>query len=244
MSIIEDYKRDGYAVLKNAVGQEVMPGITAESLHDELRETYAKSVDQYLKDVRLLARYASVMNLFLQPNIALHCRLLGVMVPVFQTSPAVHLMAEDLKIPGGYDGIGAHQDWPALQSGLDTVVVWLPLFDVGEDNFPVEVVPGSHLRGLLPAVPGQHISEVDATGMEFKPIPVARGDALLFSVFTVHRTRREGKGFRIAFSMRYENAIEPTFVERGLPFAQSRTIQRELITPDFPTVDQVQAVFA
>lgn len=245
MSMADDYKRDGFVVAEGVVEiEELFPLELKDAMHDHLQIIHERSVDEYLQTVRLIGRDVAVMAVFCSPIVRETVKELGPRHLVMQTTPAVHVMAEDLKIPGGYDGIGAHQDWPALQSGLDTVVAWFPYFDVGVDNYPVEFAPGSHKRGLLAAQPGQHISAVDDAGMEFVPVPVKRGDMLLFSAFTVHRTRTQGHGFRIAFSHRYENAAEPTFVERGFPSAQSRAINRELITPGFPTVEQVRRIFA
>ena len=135
----------------------------------------------------------------------------------------------------------AHQDWPALQTGLNTVVVWIPLHDVGEDNYPLEMVPGSHLLGLLPAKAGEHYSEVETEGMEFVPVPVPAGSALLFSVFTVHRTRTPGTGTRVAYSHRYEDANDPWYYEHGCYSAQRCVIDREI--KHAPTIEQVRSVF-
>ena len=241
MSLVSNYKRDGYAVLRGAVPAASLPSGSSESVHGMLRGHHQNSVNAYLNAVRLISKSIATHQLFTSRAIRFAMADLGIEAPVFNTSPACHVMADDLKIPGGYYGIGAHQDYPALQSSLDAVVLWAPFFDVTLENYPVEVVPGSHLQGLLPAKPGEHISDVDDSGMEFVPVPVSRGDVLLFSVFTVHRTRLPGTGFRIAVSHRYENAAEPTWMERDYSSAQSRVIKREVDWT--PSVEQVRSVF-
>ncbi len=243
MNLVDCYKRDGYVVLPNAVPESIMPR-DKNSVHKQLKIFHNQSIERYLSYVRVVSKLLTVIQVFQAPAIQRFAEGVGIMLPLMQTTPAVHVMADDLKIPGGYDGIGAHQDWPAIQSSLNTMVVWVPWFDVGHDNYPVELVAGSHLNGLLSAQVGQHISEIDDAGMEYTPVPVKRGEALLFSAFTVHRTRTQGHGFRIAFSHRYEDALAPDFIERGFPSAQSRVIRRELITPDYPSIEQVQRVFS
>lgn len=243
MNLVDEYKRNGFAVIDANDAVDYFPDVDRETFHNQFRQMHAESVEGYLRHVRMLSRMASTHMMFTTQEIWFAARKLGIDTPLFQTTPAVHVMAEDLKIAGGYDGIGAHQDWPALQSGLGTVVVWIPLFDCAVDNFPVEVVPGSHLLGLLPATAGHHISQLGDSGMEYVPVPVRRGQALLFSAFTIHRTRKEGKGFRIAFSHRYEDANDPAFIERGYPSAQSRVIKRELMEPGYPSVEQVRVAF-
>ena len=42
------------------------------------------------------------------------------------------------------------------------------------------------------------------------------GDVVAFSSFLVHRTAA-GPGLRIAISTRFNNAAEPSFIERGYP---------------------------
>lgn len=232
--IADEYKRKGYVVLRGAMN---MKPISKDELYSSCRNIYAKSEDTYRSMCRTLAHQIGVMSMFFCPDICAAVDALGVHDKVFLTNPVAHFMAPDL----WHEGVGAHQDWPALQSGLDTVVAWIPLFDVGIDDYPVEVVPGSHLLGLLPNKAGEHINEIDTAGMEFVPVTMKRGDVLLFSAFTVHRTRTPGTGFRAAFSHRYENAEDKSFIERGCYSAQRRVIDREVKWT--PTVEQVRKVF-
>jgi hypothetical protein len=233
--MIEEYRRNGYVVLEDVV-YPPMPD-ERESVYNDFRAIHAGDRNEFRACCRVLAAQVLSTEAFLSPPLLDAIEDLGVTHPAFFTSPVAHVMAPDLWA----DGVGAHQDWPALQTGLDTVVAWMPLFDVGLDDYPVEVVPGSHLLGLLPSKPGQHINEIDTTGMEFVPVPVKRGSVLLFSAFTVHRTRTPGTGFRAALSHRYENYNDPTFIARGCYSAQRRVIDREIKWA--PTVEQVRKVF-
>lgn len=160
------------------------------------------------------------------------------------------IMAESLRIPGGYFGIVSHQDFPSVQGSLDGVVVWFPLMDVAADNFPMEIIPGSHLRGMLPMIDhGPSTSEVDPAciaDMNFVPLEMMAGDVAFMSVFTVHRSCLVGRpdAFRVAMSTRFDNADEPTFVERCYPTAYTRSVERRQYVKDFPQLDQVKATFA
>jgi ectoine hydroxylase-related dioxygenase (phytanoyl-CoA dioxygenase family) len=78
--------------------------------------------------------------------------------------------------------------------------------------------------------------------MEFVPVTMKRGDVLLFSAFTVHRTRTPGTGLRAAFSHRFENVADRWFGEHNFYSAQRRTIDREVKWT--PTPEQVRKVFA
>lgn len=233
--MIEQYKRNGYCVLEDVVGRV---RAQKDDVHALLRTVNADSNDEYRALCRVLAAQTSTMQQFLSQDLLNAVVALGIHRPLFLTAPVAHVMAPDL----WHEGVGAHQDWPALQSGLDTIVAWMPLFDVGLDDYPIEVAPGSHVFGMLPNKAGEHINEVEIHGMEFVPVQMKAGDVLLFSAFTVHRTRTPGKGFRIAYSHRYENAEDKSFLDRGCYSAQSRVIDREIKWA--PTPEQVREIFA
>ena len=256
------YNRDGYLiarkVLKPGAVQRVLSDMhllamsqmmylriwKGESdLHNDFQLLLAADRNRYLATLTLCAKLKSLWELYLDHGIQDTVDDLGLMFPVFQTAPVMHLMSDKLQIPGGYRGFGQHQDWPTMQGSLDAVTVWIPLTPVGQDNFTLEVAPGSHKAGLYPALRKDHIFEVDGTITNWTPIEAQPGDVVFMSAFTVHRSSMEGRGLRIATSMRYENAAEPTFIERGYPFAHKRVVASELITPDFPSAEQVQRVF-
>lgn len=235
--MIKEFKRDGYVVVPNCVTGSPL-WIEAALLR--LRATRSRSVARFRAEARLLSRSIHPLQMFLCDGVLGVVRELGIHAPIFQTGIACHAMGHDET----FEGTAAHQDWPALQSGLNSIAVWIPLEDVGPTNYPLEVVPGSHLMGLLPAKETEHYSEVNTDGMEFKPIDVPQAGALFMSTFLVHRTRtKDCAGRRVAFSWRYEDAADPTFQERGMPSAQSRSIRRDLITPNFPTVEQIREIY-
>jgi ectoine hydroxylase-related dioxygenase (phytanoyl-CoA dioxygenase family) len=233
--MIEQYKRDGYVVVPNVVDPL---GVSKDGLYEALSFAHAESETAYRLSCRLLASHVGTIGMFLSPWLIEAVLDLGIEEPIFLTSVVAHVMAPDL----WNEGAVAHQDWPALQSGLDTVVAWIPLFDVGLDDYPVEVVPGSHLLGLLPSKEVKDgAAVVDTSGMNFVPVTMKRGDALLFSAFTVHRTRTPGTGLRAAFSHRFENAADPWFKAHDGYSAQRRTIDREARWT--PTLEQVRKAF-
>jgi ectoine hydroxylase-related dioxygenase (phytanoyl-CoA dioxygenase family) len=203
-------------------------------------------VKAYLAAARHAAKLVSLQRLVSSPAITALCEALGIHTPTMPSMPVVHIMGDTLKIPGGYFGIAPHQDWPSIQGGLDTITMWVPLLDVDSKQFPIEVIPGSHLRGLWEGEIADNALEIRKgfVDSDFVSVPVARGDVVIFSGFTVHRTGlRDCRGLRIASSTRYENATEPTFVARNYPCAYKRTVERELIHSDFPSPEQVASLY-
>src|SRR5581483_6970335 len=206
-----------------------------------------KDSDRYIASLRLCAKLASVTRLYLAPPLGEFAARVGIALPVFQTTPVFHVIAADLRISDGYYGYGVHQDWPALQSSLDAVTMWLPFVSVDESNYTLDIIPRSHLRGLLPGKMQDNAYETDPLAYSdeaFLSVKAEPGDVLFMSCFLLHRSSlRGGKRMRIACSMRYENGAEPTFIANAYPFVHKRVVQREFVVKELPRTDQVRAVF-
>lgn len=231
----------------NLLGKQETASSDIKKIHAHMRELHETHITAYLQSIRLWAKLFSLQALIMHENIQSIIQKLAIDLPIFQTTPVIHVMANDLQISGGYHGVGVHQDWPALQGSLDTITVWFPFMNVDKHNFPLELIPGSHHFGLYPGKATQNIYEVDSTHyqeIDFLAIDVNMGDALFMSSFTLHRTGMQGDDrARIACSARYENAAEKTFIERLYPSAQKRVIERELISPNFPEKDHLKNIY-
>lgn len=223
-------------------------GETAEDVHQDLRRLFTQDLKTYLATLALCAKLASLHELYLHPNIRAFAREIGIEFPVFQTAPVMHLMSKSLRIVGGYQGFGAHQDWPTLQGSLDTVTVWIPFVDIDQNLFTLDIIPRSHTGGLRPYARRDHIFEVDPNSYDaadFQSVEANKGDVVFMSSFAIHRSSLRGDDrLRISTSMRYENAAEPHFIARSYPFGHKRSVLTELITPDFPAPEQVGAVYS
>lgn len=270
-SLAEDYRRDGYVVARGIVPKEaslnvrydmhrlvtqqlkqhglnVNGGKAVEDFHDDLKTLFNYDIKLYLATLTLCAKLTSLWTLYTHPNVQAFVKELGLEFPAFQTSPVMHLMSKSLKVPGGYQGFGAHQDWPTLQGSLDTVTLWIPFVPVDKDCFTLDIIPGTHNKGLLSYTRTDHIFKVDDEHFneaDFIPMEAEEGDIVFMSSFAIHRSSLQGdERLRVSTSMRYENAAEETFIERGYPFAQKRSVVPDLITPNFPTDEQVKKTYS
>ncbi|NUU03881.1 phytanoyl-CoA dioxygenase family protein [Herbaspirillum robiniae] len=225
----------------------VATGERLAALHDNMAGLLQADVQLYLATLRMCSKLYGVYQLMTAPRLRGAVEDLGVSTPLFQTTPVLHLMARRLVIPGGYQGFDVHQDWTSVQGSLDTVTTWIPFMDVDANLYTMEVVPGSHLNGLLSGVQEPNIYRVDEkhySEEQFVPVQVRKSGVCLMSNFTVHRSSRRGdERMRISVSGRYENASEPTFVEREYPFTQLKSLHRGFITENFPAEGQVRKVF-
>src|SRR6266851_6710852 len=233
------YKREGYCIARGILpktlvlqvfsdmhslvaqqlkrhGLPCTAGNNAEDVHRDLQTLFARDLKAYLATLTLYAKLVSLYELYMHSNIRAFVAAIGIDFPVFQTAPVLHLMSHALKVPNGYQGFGAHQDWPTLQGSLDTVTVWIPFVDVDRNLYTIDIIPGSHKGGLYPYARRDHIFEVDPSHYnpdDFRSMEAARGDVVFMSSFAIHRSSTRGdERLRVSTSMRYENAAEPNFI--------------------------------
>jgi len=208
---------------------------------------FDRDVPGYMAAAKLTQSLASVHQMGVSPELMGVVEALGLGLPAISTRPVIHYMADRLKIPGGYQKTPPHQDWRSVQGSLDGITVWTPLFDVGLEDYPLEVVPGSHLQGLLdstPDMPNYRVRPELYSEADFRPLEMKAGDAVVLSGFLLHRTGETGgQNVRVSLSFRFNNAAEPSFVQRGYPDRYVYRADPGIVTPGFPSADDLAEVF-
>jgi phytanoyl-CoA hydroxylase len=264
------YRRDGFAVARGAIevaeldtvaddikgifvrrARGLGVPIPAASDHDAFSQLllrfFAADRNSYLAAARQTQYLASVHRLGLSTAIMQLIGEVGLEVPSQSTRPVVHFMADGLRIEGGYHKTPAHQDWRSAQGSLDGITIWLPIYDVTHSDYPLEVVPGSHMRGLLASTDdafGHRIVDGLVSDDDFMPLPLHRGDVVVFSGFLVHRTGAlGGNRVRIALSYRFNNAADPSYVERNYPMPYIYRPDLRLLRDNFPTTADIDPYF-
>ncbi|MEZ0608519.1 phytanoyl-CoA dioxygenase family protein [Fibrella sp. WM1] len=268
---IEQYKEQGFLLLKGVLPKEVI-----EPIYREARAIFARQIERVLGqkvdiddrdafEAAMFAFFEADFNAFsstgktVQHTIALHklgvsdeiidaIKALGLTEPVIAVRPSMQFNSRFLSKDGNtYWRLGAHQDWRNGQGSLDSVVVWFPMVPAGEEIGALQVIPGSHRDGLMQAdaagyagVIGEEIDDSRYVQTEYEV-----GDMLFFSALLVHRSGNNvTRNIRWSVQLRYNNLAEPTFIERGYPMPYIYRPQDELITPDFPTSEQIREVYA
>ena len=220
------------------------------SRYDDLSDLIIalKQHDQgaYLQAAKTVNHLASLSQLCVSPAVMAVVRELGLLTPTIATRTVLHFMANSLAIEGGYLKTPPHQDFRSVQGSLNSIVLWTPLADVGLDDYPVVVADCSHRLGLLPSaehVFGHQIEPARLEGLGFHPVELKRGDILVFSTLLVHATSETGgERVRIAASFRFNDAADPSYIERGLPIPYIYRADMALRTPDFPTPADMDAI--
>ncbi len=265
------YKENGYVILKAALSDIEIKKIQTDihtivkqqlktldikpesytntsSIFTDMQKLHSANLDKYLASLKLCAKTVTIFQALINSNVLDFIQAIGITLPTFQTQPVFHVMADSLKIVDGYFGVGSHQDWPALQSGLDTVTTWVPLVPVKANTYTLEIIPKSHLLGFCKSHATQHIHEIEPEAyknLDFIKVQMDPGDVLVFSVFLIHKSEihSNSDAFRIAYSMRYENASDLNFINRNYPFAQKRIVDRALAIEDIPNQEEIRKIF-
>jgi phytanoyl-CoA hydroxylase len=238
---------DLFAIQLRRLNQPVDTGDSREAFKSNAVRLLKTDVPTYIATARLTQDLPSVHRLLISEPILNFSRQLGVALPVISTKPSIHYMTGDLKIPNGYHKSPPHQDWRSMQGSLDSVVFWLPLTPVSTRSNPLEVVPKSHLLGLLNTV--EHVmtptvSDGRITEDSYVSIAVEPGDVIFFSSFLVHRTSELDDGLvRIALSGRFNNAEEKTYVAHGYPTPYKYSYRTDLIYQGFPSLVELAMIF-
>ena len=92
------------------------------------------------------------------------------------------------------------------------------LINIDRNLGALEVIPKSHLRGLLPTDKDEwfrHINPDYIKDDDFVSLEVEAGDVVIFNSFLVHRSgNNDTESIRWSMHYRYNDASEETWIER------------------------------
>lgn len=266
----DQFKKDGFLLLKGALDKSVIAEIYREAREIfalQIKQVLGQTVDIDDRDAFEAAMYAFFEKDFdafvstgktVQHTISLHrlgvsdaildfVKAVGVEKPVIAVRPAMQFNSRFLSKDGStHWKLGAHQDWRTGQGSLDSVVIWFPMVDATEAIGALQVIPASHTAGLMQANTTGYAGSITDTLQEEDYIQTEYevGDVLLFSAFLVHRSGNNvTRNIRWSVQLRYNNLLEPTFIERGYPMPYIYKPQEELVTPGFPSADQLRGIY-
>lgn len=270
MSLVEQYRRDGFVVQKGLIAGTALDACLAEfrtifeaaaavhgvppaqdaspgELSQMMAALFRADMTAYLAAAKLVQHAVALHRMGCDPALIEAVRSLGLALPVISTRPVMFMMSNALAVPGGYHKTPPHQDWRSIQGSLDSVVAWAPFTAVGPGHYPLEVLAGSHLMGLLASQEdafGHRVADGVLGDATFTPLSVERGDVVIFSSLLVHRTGEEGgPEARFAASFRFNNVLEPSFVRRGYPNPYIYRPDMALLTPVAATPENLANVF-
>jgi phytanoyl-CoA hydroxylase len=270
-TLSEQFRQDGFLLIKNYLDKSTVENIYREAR--EIFATQIKHVTGRTVDINNRDEFENAMFEFFEKDFTAfrntgltvqHClslhqfavsekivnllKEIGIEQPVVGARPAMQFNSRFLSKDGSkHWKLDAHQDWRTGQGSLDSTVIWFPLVDAGADLGALQVIPQSHKIGLLASSTSGYQGGItdQLNNEDFIQTEFQIGDLLIFSAFLVHQSGNNiTKNIRWSVQLRYNNLAEPTFIERGYPMAYIYKPETELVTPNFPTVEQLETVFA
>ena len=153
------YRRDGFLLIQNAVPADLLQEMqeTTRALIDASRNV-TENNDVYdldrghrsnhprLNRIKTPHQVADVYQKYLQSD-----ALLNLLKPLLGNAIRLHNSKLNTKAAQGGAPVEWHQDWAFYpHTNDDLLAVGVMLSDIGEDDGPLQVIPGSH---KLPAIP-------------------------------------------------------------------------------------------
>jgi phytanoyl-CoA hydroxylase len=223
-------RSDAWRVFRRQLERHGLIGAGAVSeaeLTSALYAFFADHTAEFISCGKQIQHLVALHRLSLAEDVLAVVSHLGLEDPNISVRPVMFFNNPRLAKQEFYWKTPPHQDWRSMQGSLDSVVVWIALVDVDFSLGALEVVPGSHRRGLLAdrLVDGFGQTK-EFSDADFTPIEMRQGDALFFSSFLVHRSGTNATdAIRWSAQFRYNNLAEATFVARGYPPTRSSTSQ-------------------
>ena len=265
---INDYKKNGYVLLENFIDKDVIDTIRHEAKHifciqlkrlgiindfnisevefeKALYELFHKDFQLLMYCGKQLQHMISLHRLSLDKKITSTLKELGLSHPIINVRPVIFFNSPYLGKKEVDHTKPAHQDYRTTQGSIDSIVVWMPLIDIPKKLGALEIIPGSHMNGLMEyEVSDAYHSLKSVNDNEFIPVEVKKGDALFFSTLLVHQSgQNTSDAIRWSCHFRYNNIEDTTFIDRGFPHTYLYRPMDELVTKDFPTVDDMKKAF-
>ncbi len=143
---------------------------------------------------------------------------LGIESPNMCTRPVLFFNHSKLAKSEEYYKAPLHQDWPSMEASLNSLVVWVPLVNVGLGNGSIIIYPGSHKKGVLPFSTKGGFAEVEYEDENAIQPKLNIGDIVVFSTLLVHQSGQIfDDSIRWSAHFRYTDMGEQNFIERGFP---------------------------
>ena len=227
-------KEEGYIILRNFFSEDYIINLRqkAEEIFKIQFKRFGYSGDLKENMIRLFAEQqeifincgkiiqAGLIELYklpLEEKLLSKIKDLGIEFPNLCTRPVLFFNHPKLAKEEVYYKTPPHQDWSSMLSSSDSLVVWVPLVDVGYQNGSMWIWPRSHKNGPLPffSVGGFASVETEGEGIQTE---LKIGDIVIFSTLLVHSSGDIlDDTIRWSCHYRYTNMMEEDFIKRGFP---------------------------
>ena len=231
---IEHIKNDGYFIYRNFFDKDYVENLrkSAESIfkiqfdrfgysgtfQENMIRLFDENQDIFINCGKIIQQgLLELYKLPLENKLVDELKSLGLEFPVMCTRPVMFFNHPKLAKQITYYKTPPHQDWPSMESSLDSLVVWVPLVDVNKENGSLIIYPESHKNGILPFTTNNGFAEVKTDGIRIQP-DVNMGDIVIFSTLLVHESGDiVNDSIRWSCHFRFTNMLDSDYIKRGFP---------------------------
>jgi len=231
---IEHIKNDGYFIYRNFFDKDYVENLrkSAESIfkiqfdrfgysgtfQENMIRLFDENQDIFINCGKIIQQgLLELYKLPLENKLVDELKSLGLEFPVMCTRPVMFFNHPKLAKQITYYKTPPHQDWPSMESSLDSLVVWVPLVDVNKENGSLIIYPESHKNGILPFTTNNGFAEVKTDGIRIQP-DVNVGDIVIFSTLLVHESGDiVNDSIRWSCHFRFTNMLDSDYINRGFP---------------------------
>jgi len=216
---IEQIKKDAIEIFSIQLSAKGYTLNSEADFEDALYKFFIDYKECFINCGKHIQHLISLHRLSLDELIVGRLKQLGLSFPNIATRPVLYFNSPKLATKEIFYKTPQHQDFPSMQSSLDSMVVWIPLIDVDKNLGAIEVVPGSHKYGNLATKMEDSFGLVEKyTDEDFTSVELEVGDVLFFSTFLVHRSGNISvNSIRWSCHFRYSNMNNKDFIERDFP---------------------------
>jgi phytanoyl-CoA hydroxylase len=245
---VERVRTDAKSVFLNQMASHGFVGhadVDEREFERGMTRYFSEDPDGFINCGKTCQHLISLHRLSLREEIVKQLIALGVKGPNICTRPVLYFNSRHLAKSEVYYKSPPHQDWRSMQGSLNAMVVWVPLADVPRELGALEIIPGSHIWGLQDSHEDEWYRRIEGLRDEqYQSIEINAGDVLFFSAFLVHRSGNNvTDSIRWSCHFRYNDLEEPTFISRKYPNPYIYKPQQELVTKDFPSIEELEKVF-
>ena len=223
---------------------------STDTLDVNLKNLFNNNIDVYKKTLSNIWRLQSISYLLGIEKLTDFVKKTFNFRDIFLPGGHVfHLQSKSLKIPGGYFGFDAHQDYNSVNGSLDGLIIWIPLNKVDYYNYPIEFIPKSHKNGILSTIKDNKnniiLDPYHYKDKDFISVDLDAGDIIFLSYFTIHRSKNSGieTNIRYSLSTRFDNSSESSFKKRIYPTAYIRSVDKNIIKESIPNLSNIKKIF-
>lgn len=245
---VERVRTDAKRVFLNQMASHgIVDHVDVDEREFELGMTryFSEEPEGFINCGKTCQHLISLHRLSLCEEIVKQLIALGIKKPSICTRPVLYFNSRNLAKSEVYYKSPPHQDWRSMQGSLNAMVVWVPLAHVPRELGALEIIPGSHIWGLQDSREDEWYRRIEGLRDEqYESVEINAGDVLFFSAFLVHRSGNNvTDSIRWSCHFRYNDLEEPSFVCPKYPNPYIYKPQQELITKDFPSIEDLQKVF-